>query len=441
MTSVPLLRAPALLVLLLAATSQAATFTVTTTADSGAGSLRQAITDANANSGADTIDFAIPAGECSAAGVCTITLSSLLPEITEAVTIDGTTQPQSGTAPANVCATGTAPSYLRVEVIAASAASLDSAFVISSPGPSTIRGLSLGGGSPIDLRSAAAHRVQCDHIGVDGPGTGTLDLGYAGVVVDYNGAGVIIGTDGDGVEDEAEGNVFAGAYSYGIYVNGNPDNRIAGNTFGLAADGITPLPCSTGVQIRQYSSGNLVGSNEDGVSDDLEGNLFSGCIEDVLLPSDTAGSDNQIVRNVFVGSGSGSDFGIDLEGGGGTLVRNNILRGTGTAIQVANDASLAPGSQGNCLEGNTTGLLDTGSAAIVFDRNWWGAADGPSGDAPGSGDPLSVTGSGGVDYQPFMTAGCTFVPEPPSALAALASASVLVAMGIMRRQARRSPRA
>ena len=37
----------------------AATFTVTNTADSGAGSLRQAILDANATAGADVIEFNI----------------------------------------------------------------------------------------------------------------------------------------------------------------------------------------------------------------------------------------------------------------------------------------------------------------------------------------------------------------------------------------------
>ncbi len=46
----------------------AATFTVTTAADSGAGSLRQAILDANANAGADTIAFDIPGS-----GIHTIT--------------------------------------------------------------------------------------------------------------------------------------------------------------------------------------------------------------------------------------------------------------------------------------------------------------------------------------------------------------------------------
>lgn len=56
-------------------TTFAATFTVTNTNDSGAGSLRKAITDANAI-GEDSINFAIPANDpnCTASGVCTITL-------------------------------------------------------------------------------------------------------------------------------------------------------------------------------------------------------------------------------------------------------------------------------------------------------------------------------------------------------------------------------
>src|SRR5438128_2007481 len=40
----------------------AATFTVTTTADSGAGSLRQAMLDASVNPGVDTVNFAIGSG-------------------------------------------------------------------------------------------------------------------------------------------------------------------------------------------------------------------------------------------------------------------------------------------------------------------------------------------------------------------------------------------
>ena len=70
-----MIRFPRLALLLLAAGPLgAATFTVTTTADSGAGSLRQAITDANSNVGSQTIQFAIP---CP--GVHTITPATPLP--------------------------------------------------------------------------------------------------------------------------------------------------------------------------------------------------------------------------------------------------------------------------------------------------------------------------------------------------------------------------
>ena len=66
----------------------AAAYTVTNTNDSGPGSLRQAIIDANASAGTDTIDFNIP-GE----GLHTIQPLSALPIITDPIGIDGTSQP------------------------------------------------------------------------------------------------------------------------------------------------------------------------------------------------------------------------------------------------------------------------------------------------------------------------------------------------------------
>src|SRR6266436_4312542 len=66
----------------------AATFLVTTTADTGLGSLRNAIDIANATPGADMIAFNIPG-----AGAQTITVNSNLPPISDRLTIDGTTQP------------------------------------------------------------------------------------------------------------------------------------------------------------------------------------------------------------------------------------------------------------------------------------------------------------------------------------------------------------
>ena len=73
-----------------------ATFTVTTTADAGAGSLRAAITAANASAGADSIEFDIPG-----AGVRTINLASALPAITGQVTIKGPRSPAFSPSPSS----------------------------------------------------------------------------------------------------------------------------------------------------------------------------------------------------------------------------------------------------------------------------------------------------------------------------------------------------
>jgi hypothetical protein len=71
--------------------ASAATFTVSTTADSGPGSLREAILQANASPGHDFIHFAIPPSNV----VHVINLAAGLPPVTETVTIDGLTQPGS----------------------------------------------------------------------------------------------------------------------------------------------------------------------------------------------------------------------------------------------------------------------------------------------------------------------------------------------------------
>ena len=63
------------------------TYMVTTAADSGAGSLRQAITDANNHAGPDVIHFAI------GTGAKTISPSTGLPGLGDGTVLDATTQP------------------------------------------------------------------------------------------------------------------------------------------------------------------------------------------------------------------------------------------------------------------------------------------------------------------------------------------------------------
>jgi hypothetical protein len=81
---------PLLALALVATGAQAATFVVANTSDTGPGSLRQAVLDANAAAGADTIAFAIPGP-----GPHTIVLAAALPTIAGVLTVDGFTQPGS----------------------------------------------------------------------------------------------------------------------------------------------------------------------------------------------------------------------------------------------------------------------------------------------------------------------------------------------------------
>ncbi len=131
---------PAFVLLFTALTSGAfaTTFTVTNTDDSGAGSLRQAILDANANPGADVIAFSIVGS-----GVHTITPADELPTIADAVTIDGYTQP--GASPNTQSPDQGTNAVLRIEIDGTTSGGsfFNAALITQGPSNSnvTIRGL------------------------------------------------------------------------------------------------------------------------------------------------------------------------------------------------------------------------------------------------------------------------------------------------------------
>src|SRR5262249_26860749 len=85
-------------------------FAVTSADDSGPGTLRQAILNAQSSSSRDTITFAIPGG-----GVHTIALATELPTISEGVLIDGWSQPGfAGTPLIELRGTSTLPQGLKI---------------------------------------------------------------------------------------------------------------------------------------------------------------------------------------------------------------------------------------------------------------------------------------------------------------------------------------
>ena len=133
------------------------TFSVTNTADSGPGSLRQAILDSDAATAAtNTIDFAIPG-----TGVQTIEPASSLPAITQAVLIDGESQPGYAGTPL-------------IELGGQNAGTGDGLTITGSN--VTVRGLDIGGysqGAGIHITGAGATGdwIYGNFLGTDPTGT------------------------------------------------------------------------------------------------------------------------------------------------------------------------------------------------------------------------------------------------------------------------------
>lgn len=93
--------------------------------------------------------------------------------------------------------------------------------------------------------------------------------------------GTVIGTDGDGVSDSDERNIFGHVVydHHGEFYSSSVNAVLAGNYFGVGIDGVTPAPLSTNASpdFVEFGGGQgqvRIGSNGDGVSDDLEGNLI-----------------------------------------------------------------------------------------------------------------------------------------------------------------------
>ena len=124
--------------------------------------------------------------------------------------------------------------------------------------------------------------VDVDFINADLMATGR-DSGDSSVEFLENGRvahNTVIGTDGDGKSDGNERNIVAHT-SYDVHVefySAATNTVIAGNYFGVGVDGLTAAPVPT-TQVPSFVSlpgtaDARIGSNGDGVSDNLEGNLI-----------------------------------------------------------------------------------------------------------------------------------------------------------------------
>jgi parallel beta-helix repeat protein len=154
------------------------TFMVVNNQDSGTGSLRQAIIDANANPNGqapDIIDFNISPG-----GVQVITPLSGLPDVSDPVVIDGTSQPGFASTPI-------------IELDGSQAGVADGLDITA--GGSTVEGLAIGNftSTGIYLASGSNNVVQGNYLGTD-----------------VSGSTAIANQDGIGVHGSSSNNLITG---------------------------------------------------------------------------------------------------------------------------------------------------------------------------------------------------------------------------------------
>jgi hypothetical protein len=252
-----------------AAPLAAATFTVTNTSDSGAGSLRQAILDANANPGLDTITFAIPG-----AGVQTIEPLSVLPTITDPVFIDGYSQPGAvfSTDPNGFNGT------LLIELSGVNAGSINGLDIVA--GGSTVRGLVIdrftgGGGNGISLSSSGGNHVEGNFIGTDPTGMAAAPNGDDAIAIQGGSDDNVIG----GTAPAAR-NVISGNLNVALFI-ATSGNIIQGNLIGTQKDGVGPLGNLQGIGFVGSvgtANDNIVGGTGPGEANVIAFGAFRGVV-------------------------------------------------------------------------------------------------------------------------------------------------------------------
>ena len=425
---------------------QANTFTVTNTNDSGAGSLRQAMTDATSNYiGNHTIQFNIPltdAGYDATTGTFTIHLQSELPYLLIAsnITIDGTTQTANQG--------NTNPNGPEI-VLDGGNMSLMSCFRIASAN-NTIKGFVIGGFQYAILLFGANGGTISDcyigtasdgvtpfpnqyGIGLSGGTYGAYNLGYArnvtirnnvlsgntaaGIVMEGSGTqnnvvvgnrigvsangdlplsnhyGIIVMTNAKnnriGGTTATDLNIISANTEIGIYIESSDSNVVCGNYIGVDATGTHTFeyaPDSSiqanGVEINTTGKHNLIGGSTPEARNIISGNRVYGCIYYGNCSKNNIAG-NYIGTDVTGTAAIPNATGICVDGSSNhNIMENNVLSGNRSYGLFI----VTRGTDGNIFRGNKVGTDATGTTALPNDVGLMLAADAKDnvigGDAP-----------------------------------------------------------
>jgi parallel beta-helix repeat protein len=272
-------------------------FIVTNTASDGAGSLRKAIQDANANSGKDYIYFDIPtsdSGYDSTLGVWFINLTIVLPTLDDpyGVEIYGSTQP------------GTHPD-------------LPGVIIQATP--------SIPLGAAIFTIISTSHENRINHLGIfNSRGNSILIEGDANII-EYN---QIFTSEGHGIKIISDAlhnyihdNHICGHKLDNIHLEESGANTIANNIIGLQPEYLSSVAATIGNGIT-LSKGNLNSIDNNIISSNYGNGIYITLSDDNIIEHNTIGLglDNDEDR------GNG-EHGILIDGGKNNRIFDNWISG------------------------------------------------------------------------------------------------------------------
>jgi hypothetical protein len=396
-----------------------ATYTVTTNANTGAGSLRDAVNNANLNPGADTIAFNLPIGSR------TITLTTTLPALSGPTTIDGTTNPGYNGAPV-------------VEVTGANVLT-GNAIELNGNG-SVVRGLSITGfasgvggasGRGIVL-NASNSTIEKNYFALKPDGATTLHLGGAGVevlggnntihdnAIATTAYGVLISTNsvnanntvitGNRIGTNASGTTYLGGSTLatGVYIGAGNNNRLGGPTDAerniIAIGKSAGVVLASGVGSAVTVQNNLIGLNTTGAGAITAGNVDANGVAISTLSTAVT------IRGNYVANAAKNQ--IQVSSAPNVIIVGNYVgltfagapSGTGVnGISISGDSAenIAVGTPASAdrnwiMNGSTAGIrADNTGSNIRIQNNVVGIA--PNGTVSSAGDAVNVV-AGGVDF-------------------------------------------
>ena len=354
------------------------TIVVTSAADSGPGTLRQAILESDADTGdVDRIHFSLPAP-------ASITLTSSLPTISQPVVIDGATQ----------------PGYAGTPIVELNGNNVAGTGLSITGGGSTVRGLVINRftGSGISISTQGGNVVEANIIGADVAGTAARPNGGRGILV--TSSANRIGSTAPG-----GGNLVSGNGSTGIQLSGAgaTGNQVIGNTVGTNVSGTGPLPNgNAGVQVLGGAN-NTVGGPTPAHRNLISGGAINGM-------SIRSGATGNLVQGNFIGTNAtgtaavpNMNCGVFIGESSTNVIADNLVSGNGTCGGVVISATQAAPNvaNGNIVRGNRIGTDVTGTLAIPNASTGIVVTEGATatvigGAAAGAGNVISGNASGGV---------------------------------------------